>query len=77
MKSKEYHYWVSQCQKGFKLEDNDDSYQYLADETLYIDYDLYVYRVDDVIYAVHYKEPVLTMDGYYPKDIDYNHYIIN
>ena len=77
MRSKEYHYWVSQCQKGFKLEEDDDDYEYMADETLYIDHDLHVYRVDDIIYAVHYKEPVLRAVGYYMKNVDYDHYIIN
>lgn len=77
MRSMLYNYWVVQCEKGFKLEEDDDDYEYLADETLYIDYCLHVYRVDDIIYAVHYKGPALKASGYYIQDVDYDHYIIN
>lgn len=65
MRSMLYNYWVVQCEKGFKLEEDDDNYECLSDETVYIEYDLYVYKVQGVIYAIHYK------------DLDYDHYIIN
>jgi len=47
----QYHYWVSQCQKGFQLLEDEDNYSDLSQETLYEEKGLWVYRVDDVIYA--------------------------
>lgn len=51
MQSLMYHYWISQCQKGYKIHEDDDNYEYLADKTLHIEKNLWVYRVDDIIYA--------------------------
>ena len=51
MKSMQYHYWVSQCQKGFRLSLDEDNYIDLAEETLHLEGELYVYRINDVIYA--------------------------
>ncbi len=51
MESMQYHYWVSQCQKGFQLLEDEDDYKDLAEETLYMEKGLWVYRVQDVIYA--------------------------
>lgn len=51
MQSKEYYYWASQCQKGFQLLEDEDDYSDLAENTLYMDYEIWVYKVDDVIYA--------------------------
>lgn len=71
MKSMQYHYWSSQCEKGFKLEDDDENYEYLADETLYIDNYIWVYKVDIFIYAIKYK------DSFDDLEVDYDHYILN
>jgi len=55
MQSKEYHYWVSQCEKGFELLEDEDNYSDLCSETLFMEKGLWVYKVQDVIYV--YKHP--------------------
>ena len=71
MKSMKCHYWLSQCEKGFKLKDDEDSYSDLADKTLYIDNYIWVYTVNDIIYAAKYK------DVFNADEIDYEKYILN
>jgi len=55
MKSMQYHYWVSKCQMGFQLFEDEDNYSDLTEETLYMEQGLWVYKVEDVIYV--YKHP--------------------
>ena len=51
MRSMQYNYWVSQCEKGFQLLEDEDDYSDLAEEVLHNEADLWVYRIQDVIYA--------------------------
>ena len=51
MKSMKYHYWVSQCNKGYQLSEDEETYEDIAEQIIYQEADLWVYRVQDVIYA--------------------------
>ena len=51
MNSMQYNYWVSQCQNGFQLLEDEDDYSDLSEETLFMENGLWVYRIEDIIYV--------------------------